>query len=79
MSGTATPRRRAGRRSTSGPARIEQGHGSLQTRPSQMAATEAPPMPLLIAEPSPETKVNVARTLARVLASQILRELREDR
>jgi hypothetical protein len=36
-------------------------------------------MPLLIEEPSPETKVNVTRTLARVLASQILRELREDR
>ena len=34
--------------------------------------------PLHIPEISAETKENVARTLARVLASQILRELRED-
>jgi hypothetical protein len=79
MSGTAAPRRRAGRRSTSGPARIEQDQGNLQPRASHRATIEALPMPLLIEEPSPETKVNVTRTLARVLASQILRELREDR
>jgi hypothetical protein len=34
--------------------------------------------PLHIPEVSAETRENVARTLARVLASQILRDLRDD-